>query len=266
MKCDGQKPECGQCRKSCRVCSGYERDLHFKNLSALDHDSLLARAQPLVSRTAASVVRPKLKEVEDVHEPNDDQLSAIELSSHTVPLIDSGDKVVYEVDQLTALPPSSLVEAPNGLALRDTSIVNMLFSRFMDEYVPLYAPNPHSLLSWLQVILDIPAHYESVDLAVAALSMVRLGRTYHDDILRMRGMNVYVRALRSMQKLLVDDRSLYNEQTLATSMTMSVFEVCTISTWYHERYLLTFKDIGNFRGSNPGMAEPCSRSLSIGSN
>jgi hypothetical protein len=57
LQCDKGGIPCGPCLKSRKVCTGYTRDRLFKNLSALDRDSLLSRSQPLVPITEPSVLQ-----------------------------------------------------------------------------------------------------------------------------------------------------------------------------------------------------------------
>lgn len=52
---------CGPCKKSRKVCISYQRDRQFKNLSSLDHDSILARSQPLVPNTKPSFIQCELR-------------------------------------------------------------------------------------------------------------------------------------------------------------------------------------------------------------
>jgi hypothetical protein len=61
---------------------------------------------------------------------------------------------------------------------------------------------------------------------MAALSMVRLGRKCGDDKLREEGMANYGTDLEGLQSLLSNDSSVYEEQNIASCMTMSIFEVC----------------------------------------
>ncbi|KEF58536.1 uncharacterized protein A1O9_06462 [Exophiala aquamarina CBS 119918] len=67
--------------------------------------------------------------------------------------------------------------------------------------------------------------YESLDQAVAALSMVGLGLNYQDQRLRLEGIKTYGRALDGMKQIIGRGGLLYQEQTLATSLVMLKFEL-----------------------------------------
>lgn len=203
MQCDGQKPKCQQCQKSSRICAGYERDRYFKNLSALDRENLLARAQPTVSLTEPSWIR---SETEDF-DPTNGQLQV---------QIQIGKALTQDW-------------TPRGLIPTSSFTINQLFGRFIELYIPRITTTTRGIQinpSWWQVVLDMVGRHQSLDLAVAALSMVGLGLNYHDDTMRMEGIKTYGRALDGMQRMLSSAGLLCQEETLATSLAMSKFEVC----------------------------------------
>jgi hypothetical protein len=57
--------------------------------------------------------------------------------------------------------------------------------------------------------------------------MVRLGRMDNDEKLKQEGISVYGKALEVMREMLSSNGLLYKEQTLASCLTMSIFEVRT---------------------------------------
>ncbi|CZR61803.1 uncharacterized protein PAC_11700 [Phialocephala subalpina] len=174
VKCDGERPSCGQCRKGKRVCGGYQRDRHFKNLSALDHDTLLARTQPLAPITQPSAI----------------------IYSDVV-----GEEGKRESQEQTPQ------EQPN---------IEALF---------FYLPP----VSWLQALAPLQGTNSSFDIAMSALSMVRLGRQSGNETLRREGLANYGKALEGLQKVLSNGKLVFQEQTLAASMTLSIFEVLEVS-------------------------------------
>jgi hypothetical protein len=62
LQCGRRGIPCSPCLKSGKVCTGYTRDRLFKNLSALDRDSLLSRSQPLIPNTEPSILRHDSKD------------------------------------------------------------------------------------------------------------------------------------------------------------------------------------------------------------
>jgi len=109
-----------------------------------------------------------------------------------------------------------------------------IFACFMTEYMPLQLKNSpgdiQTPLSWMQIIPHLKRTHTSLDNALAALSMVRLGRKYNDQRLRKRGTALYGQALEGMQKALTDEASVCQDQTLASCLTMAVFEASMVQT------------------------------------
>jgi len=66
---------------------------------------------------------------------------------------------------------------------------------------------------------------------MSALSMVRLGRKRGDEELRREGTATYGRALRWLQDILSNDTLIFEEQTLASCITLSIFEASTLSRY-----------------------------------
>ncbi|KFY46073.1 hypothetical protein V495_02661 [Pseudogymnoascus sp. VKM F-4514 (FW-929)] len=153
VKCDQGRPSCGQCTKSKRQCTGYQRNRHFKNLSALDHDTLIQ-----------------------------------------APFRANGEMAKQD-------PP----------------------------------------VSWLQTVQDTGnlGKNTSLPLAITALSLVQLGKKHQNVELQNEGMAVYGKALEGIQAILSSDDLIFEEQTLASCMTLLVFEVLETSGLNIVYYLAT---------------------------
>jgi hypothetical protein len=189
-KCDGQRPACGQCRKGKRECGGYQRDRHFKNLSALDHTTLLARAQPLTSLTEPSAIiysRPTSEE--------------------------SGTPVSKDADLVRSTSELRLSQQE----VKDNTNVPELFRYFVSHYFPRN--------DWVQSLVPLQGTDPCLDLAMSALSMARLGRLNHDERLRRKGLANYGKALEGIHKTLESREMWCEEQTLASCMVFLMFEV-----------------------------------------
>ena len=198
MQCDRGRPCCGQCTKSKRQCTGYQRNRHFKNLSALDRDTLIVRKQPLNPVTEASFI-----------EYDDSELH-----------IKQGARNMK--------PKSSILEQSESVS---TSL-SQLFERFLSDYIPQGGrATQDPPVSWLQTVQDtgnLGNNTTSLRLAITALSLVRLGRKHQKVELQNEGMAVYGQALEGIQAILSSDDLIFEEQTLASCMTLLVFEVCPI--------------------------------------
>lgn len=170
MKCDGERPSCGQYTKGKRVYGGYQRDRYFKNLSALDHETLLARIQPLAPITQPSAIIYSGVRAEEQTNQNQEQISP---------------------------DPSSLSD---------------LF---------FYLPP----VSWLEALSPLQGRNSSFNVAMSALSMVYLGRQSNNETLHCEGLAKYGKALKGLQKVLSNGELVFEEQNLAATMTLSIFEV-----------------------------------------
>jgi hypothetical protein len=188
-QCDGGKPSCGQCKRGKRECGGYQRDRHFKNLSALDRDALLARAQPLAPLTKPSAI------IYSTPSPFD---------SHTPVNKDQG-----------LVPPRTELQQLQQEGLESTNL-SELFYHLVSHYFPRH--------DWVQCLVPLQGTNPSLDLAMSALSMVRLGRLNHDVSLRRQGLANYGKALEAMYDIL-ESGEMWCEQTLASCMVFLVFEV-----------------------------------------
>ncbi|EXJ84468.1 hypothetical protein A1O3_05136 [Capronia epimyces CBS 606.96] len=201
VHCDGEKPSCARCQKGNRVCGGYQRERHFKNLSALDRDALLTRTQPLASLTDLRTITTG---------------SAYDITPCRTP----------ETDDSVTSKSQKLQCTRRALSLSE------LFDNFLDNYIPTEAElqNGHKVqVSWLQAIdpSQVPLNDASLDLAILALSLVCLGRKYGDERLRYEGTANYGRVLHRLQDILSHHSLLLEEQTLASCMVLSTFEAST---------------------------------------
>lgn len=106
-----------------------------------------------------------------------------------------------------------------------------LFARFLDNYIPREKfksqDGQKAQVSWLQAIRPSHQSDASLDLAILALSLACLGRKHGDERLRREGTANYGRALHRLQGILSNHNLLFEEETLASCMTLSTFEVST---------------------------------------
>ena len=202
MQCDQGRPSCGQCTTSKRRCTGYQRNRHFKNLSALDRDTLILRKQPLTPITEPSFVA----------------------YDHSELHLQQGARNVKT--------KSSILEQSESVS---TSL-SQLFEHFLLDYIPQGGKDKQeSPVSWLQTVQNTGnlGNNTSLPLAIKALSLVRLGRKHQNVELQNEAMAVYGQALEGIQAILSSDDLIFEEQTLASCMTLLVFEVSPIFRLSH---------------------------------
>jgi hypothetical protein len=197
MQCDQGRPSCDQCTKSKRQCAGYQRNRHFKNLSALDRDSLIVRKQPLNPITEPSFIE---------YDHNELLSKQGARNANTKPSI---------LEQSEAVPTS----------------LSLLFENFLSDYIPQEGKAKQDPpVSWLQTVQNTGnlGNNTSLPFAITALSLVRLGRKHQNAELQNEGMTVYGQALEGIQEILSSDDLIFEEQTLASCMTLLVFEVSLV--------------------------------------
>jgi len=111
-----------------------------------------------------------------------------------------------------------------------------LFEHFLSDYIPQGENDKQAPpVSFLQTIQNPnnPGNNASLPLAITALSLARLGRKHHNVELQNEGMTVYGQALQGIQAILSSDDLVFDEQTLASCMTLLTFEVSPIFLYPH---------------------------------
>jgi hypothetical protein len=199
LQCDQGRPSCGQCTKSKRQCTGYQRNMQFKNLSLLDRDTLIVRKQPLNPITESSFI-----EYDHSKHYSKQEARTVKTKSS---ILEQSEKVLTPVSQL--------------------------FEHFLSDYIPQGQGGKAQQdppLSWLQTVqnTDNLGDNTSVSLAITALSLVQLGRKHRNVELQNKGMVVYGRALEGIQAILSSDDLILDEKTLMSCMTLLFFEVSPI--------------------------------------
>ncbi|EPE25388.1 hypothetical protein GLAREA_01300 [Glarea lozoyensis ATCC 20868] len=197
-QCDQKRPSCGQCQKSKRQCTGYQRNRQFKNLTSLDHDTLIGRKQPLNPITEPSFIE---------YDHSEQQLKQRRRNVKTKPSI-----LIQSERVLTSVP--------------------QIFEHFLSEYIPRGGKAEQDPpVSWLQTVQNTGnlGDKTSLSLAITALSLVQLGRKHRDVELQHEGMAVYGQALEAIQTILSSKDLIYEDKTLTSCMTLLFFEVLEIS-------------------------------------
>ncbi|KEF51725.1 uncharacterized protein A1O9_12360 [Exophiala aquamarina CBS 119918] len=237
VRCEGEKPTCDRCRKGGRICEGYEpeRQFQFKHLSALDHDALLARSQPLTSLTELSYVRVL----------------------HGNPAIDEQGHVTNDTVKTKEHSCEHL--------RRSVSQTSELFLNYLYNYLLKEAredDNYQTPVSCLQAIGPLRRRNSSLDLAMSALSMVRLGRNCGNEQLHSEGVANYGRVLKDLQNILSSDSRALDEQTLASCMILSLFEATEVSggnVYWWASHVEGVSRLLQLRGSKLHIDEPSHR-------
>lgn len=105
-----------------------------------------------------------------------------------------------------------------------------LFAHFLADYNPKSRETiGDSPVSWLDTVLNTAQSEDNttLNLAITALSLVRLGRKHQSQELQTEGLAVYGQALEKIHDMLSSAEFLFQEQTLASCITLSIFEAST---------------------------------------
>ena len=150
---------------------------------------------------------------------------------------------------------------------RVSTSLSQLFDHFLSDYIPQGGKAKQDPpVSWLQTVQNTGnfGNNTSLPLAITALSLVRLGRKHQNMELQNEGMAVYGQALEGIQAILSSDDLIFEEQTLASCMTLLVFEVSQI---FHPSHFLELSILicrlgtRNIRLECAGMDKSCQRNL-----
>lgn len=197
-QCDLQVPECGQCIKSNRACTGYHREAIFKHSSLVDRT---AKA----SDTLVSPCRGASKEL-----------------------------VVHGNKSLTVVPSQKLSKGSISIGLaRPIHPRNVYRTQALSAFIDSFIPEAEKLngvghrrpITWLQIVGDLPDHSEALPSALAALSYVRIARLHQDFPLLKEAQSLYGTALAQLQRVLSDKRLVFRDDTLAACMALEKYEV-----------------------------------------
>ena len=101
-----------------------------------------------------------------------------------------------------------------------------LISAFWEYYVPSESSaQAGSPCAWLQESICLSNPPPALRLSLIALAMTRLGWLHEDNVIVRRGMVVYGSALTKFQKALHEQRSVCQDEALATCNVLVFYEV-----------------------------------------
>lgn len=225
IRCDLQKPDCGRCLQSGRVCEGYNRGAVFLNRTA----------QGWAKRNRLEEAQPRDPLHDGPYFLSDNGRG----SSHTESPSRSPEEppVAYE--------PLSY--------LSDTNVKRQIFQNiFLDSYLP---KNPHQgpglQGAWLFEAIRLNNPGQALEHSLHALSLTRVGRITGQYDLIKRGNAAYGVALRSLFIALESPKLAGKDETLAACLILSfyeLFESTSESTSAHEGHMVGIERLVQYRG------------------
>ena len=207
LQCDQEKPLCGNCRKSNRLCTGYKRKTAYVFSSNVILDS-----QGGSSSEQGTVVhqgrwrKPEL--------PRRVGTAAGHQQQPPKPNLQIGNSLVGIGRQ-----------APTGSVIRE-----QFHSLFLNEHLPseLLSPNrPKSAVSanFLLQLHEVAIESPALETAVSAFFAARLARRHNDPNLIHKSRAMYSVGLEHLQQSLRNPRTRLSDETLATCMMLSLYEL-----------------------------------------
>lgn len=196
-KCDLQLPHCQRCMDSGRICEGYSRYPVFLNrtrqgLAKRGPFEEAKRPQETVTWLASSTV--------SFAAPKTEQQSKIPCNQKTI------------IDGMPLQPSNAAASEAQ------------LISTFWEHYIPQQSVQTGCQCPWLQQALGLSDPSPALRLSLKALAMARLGWIHRDDTLVLNGRAFYGQALHEIQKDLYDERTMWQDETLATGNLLALYE------------------------------------------
>ncbi|KAJ9265240.1 transcriptional regulator family: Fungal Specific TF [Paecilomyces variotii] len=203
VACDLQRPQCSQCVKSNRVCTGYQRKRIFifhQGTHETHHET--SRNGPGISTT------PDSRSTTSPYQESNITF----FSTHT-----RGRKPSPRTrNQISTLE--------SNRSLLHVTYRKQLFNAYLRSHIP-----PSQLQSlgtpWLALIPELASPTEALETSTLALATSKLGRLNNDPILTRESLRLYTSALRQLQKALWDPGLMYRDETLAACMALAMYEM-----------------------------------------
>ncbi|KAI0148584.1 hypothetical protein GGR57DRAFT_235762 [Xylariaceae sp. FL1272] len=213
IKCDEQRPRCGQCRKGVRECEGYEQPTVFLNSSSGDFSDIPA--------SGGKAIKFKNKSVDDIAwlhshgDPHAGQMTLLRTKHHDVrakPYATEGPKTVSRL---------GVVPAPRTLGSHVWAVENVLF-QFLEICHP-FGSTQEAPLAWMKSLVPMKKDVDALPLAMSALAFGWAGHVHSQPQLVDKGLQLYNAAV---QQLRNDFNACSPLQMLAATAIFVEFELC----------------------------------------
>lgn len=201
-QCDLQVPICGNCTQGGRTCQGYARCLVSLN------------------RTKQGIA--KRKPFEEAVRPQYTVSWPISSTSSTDAPTAAQQK--YGPSNQGAFADRTLLQPDNGVACE-----GQLIATFWDHFIPQQSVQTGCQCRWLQQALELSSPSPVLRLSLEALAMARIGWIHRDDTLVLNGRVLYSQALQAIQRALYDERTMWQDEILATGNILALYEVKSLT-------------------------------------
>ncbi|KAI1744922.1 hypothetical protein F4680DRAFT_170275 [Xylaria scruposa] len=236
IKCDEQKPSCGQCRKGVRECEGYEQPTIFRHSTSGDFvvGTLDSPHQEVIQFKSSSVGNVTWVDDHEVQKDKQTIQQQKRPKKRAHPYATA--RLKRAQDQLARTTP--LPRAPNPLVLAVQSITG----QFLELCHPL-SETQEAPLAWLGEIQEMGQDIDALPLAMSALALGWAGHVNDQPRLADTGLQLYNAAIRQLR----DDISTYSPaQSLIVTTIFVVFELCQFGSKGNPGWLTHMKGIAAF--------------------
>ncbi|KAI0409110.1 hypothetical protein F4802DRAFT_604414 [Xylaria palmicola] len=235
VKCDEQRPSCGQCRKGARECGGYHQPTIFRHSSTYDFDVAASAAALSGDQSVGDVVWV------DGHEPPDPTKQTMPPPRRKRP-----DRRAhpYAIARAKRAPPqpagaTPLLRAPNPLV----GAVQSITGQFLRLCVPPSAAQ-EAPLAWLGEVGEaMRGDVDALPLALSALALGWAGRVREQPPLADTSLRLYDAAVRQLR----GDMGAYSpRQSLVVTAVFVAFELCQFGSRGNPGWLTHMQGVAAF--------------------
>ncbi|KAI8949146.1 hypothetical protein F4801DRAFT_421235 [Xylaria longipes] len=235
IKCDEQKPSCGQCRKGVRECEGYDQPTIFRHSTSGDFvgapDSHCQSVIQFKSQSVGNITWVDGHEVQN-DKPRVLQQKRSKKRAHPY----APARLERAQAQLARTAPLS--HTPNPLVLAVQSITG----QFLELCLPL-SETQEAPLAWLGEIQEMGQDIDALPLAMSALALGWAGCVNDQPRLADTGLQLYNTAIQQLR----NNMSTYSPlQSLVVTTIFVAFELCQFGSKGNPGWLTHMKGIAAF--------------------
>ena len=228
LQCDQAAPHCGNCRKSNRLCTGYERKVSYVfsddvNLSESDRSALSRQPETTAAVTCSRRSKKAAAAAAAAQGPR-----KFTFLSYGAPRPSAEEQAPGRHHQ------HRMLAMPCGKALR-----SQFHAIFMDRQLPDELLGVRYSVSgsgggggvdeltgnWLAYLQGRAVDSPALEMALAAFMAANVGEMNRDDDLVARSRDMYAQGVGCLREALADRRTRLSDEALAACMALSLYEL-----------------------------------------
>lgn len=220
VQCGAERPSCLNCKKSHRICMGYNRK----------HTFILSK--DVVIRDSPSV--------EDVTLPIGDSDSGTVLVSRWR---SNQGKSTTKSKLIVQLPPINdldLVQIPPQQIFK-----GQIFAQFLEQCTPKHLfsreMQAQRRRNWMLQALELPQLDPALEHAMLATCSARLGKYNNDQVMVHQSLSEYTVSLRELRRAVLNPVTQQSEQNIAACLALLMYEISECPRKLVDGYLCHYK-------------------------